>query len=268
MTRNPVVAGRFYPADPSKLKAMVASFAPKPLPQENALACILPHAGYVFSGKVAVQTLASVKIPEACIILGPNHSGLGEPVSIMREGEWKTPLGRLVIHTEIASELMAQSRYLEEDAIAHAEEHSIEVILPLIQELGGKQTRFVPITLASNDELVYKDIAKSIASCLRKAAGNVLVIASSDMSHYEPQKRANDKDQKAIEAILALDDEELIERVRRWDISMCGYIPAAIAVLASKMAGATSAKLLAYQTSGDVSGDYSSVVGYAGIVIH
>lgn len=267
MIRKAVVAGHFYPADPAELKKTIAGLKQKEPVKEKVLACILPHAGYVYSGKVAVHTLASIDIPDICLIVSPNHTGQGVPASIMREGTWETPLGRVAIHTGLADELIARSHYLEEDATAHIFEHSIEVMLPLIQELRGKDFSFVPVTLATEDELVYKDIAKSIADCMKKR-GNVLLIASSDMTHYEPQKQANEKDQKAIEAILALDDEELIERVRRYDISMCGYIPAAIAVCACRMLGSTSAKLLAYQTSGDISEDFSSVVGYAGMIIH
>lgn len=236
--------------------------------KEKAIGCVLPHAGYVYSGKVAVETLNCIEIPSACIIMGPNHTGHGAPASIMDEGAWETPLGKMEINEKLAGLLLKNSKYLERDVVAHASEHSVEVMLPLIQTLWDKAKTFVPIVLATTKELVYKDIARSIAASIKGSKERVLIIASSDMSHYEPQEQANEKDHRAIEAMLALDDEELIKRVEQYDISMCGYIPAAIAVLASKLLGATRAKLASYCTSADASGDYSSVVGYAGIAIY
>jgi hypothetical protein len=235
--------------------------------KEKALACILPHAGYVYSGQVAAKTLSSIALPETCIILGPNHTGFGTPASIMTEGQWQTPLGTMDIDNSSAHSLLARSSYLKEDETAHAYEHSIEVQLPLIKEIKGGNFRFVPIILASEDKLMYKDIAQAIAATIRDAKKDILIIASSDMTHYEPQDRANKKDQRAIEAILALDEKELAERIEHDRISMCGYIPAIITIMAAKLLGAKTARLAAYQTSGDVSGDFSSVVGYAGIVI-
>ena len=268
MIRLPVVAGQFYPSDPQVLKKMIASFGiKKPKDSQKAIACILPHAGYIYSGKVAARGLAEIDIGTSCIILGPNHTGTGALYSLVREGAWKTPLGSVPIDTELADRLLKNSKYLEEDEVAHAYEHSIEVELPLIQEIGRTDFSLVPIILATGDNLVYKDIASAIATAVQQSKYDVTIIASSDMTHYEPQEDANRKDKEAIEALLKLDPKELLEKIDRYQISMCGYIPAVIALMAAKILGAKKARLVAYQTSGDVTGDFSSVVGYASIVI-
>lgn len=273
MIRKPVVAGTtpwnsFYLADPKALRKMIQGLAPKILPRkEKAIACILPHAGYIYSGKVAVETLYALNIPSTCLIIGPNHYGNGAMASIGTEGEWLTPLGTVPIDTALAKNILNNSRYLEDDPVAHAEEHSIEVELPLLQEISGGPLSLVPIALASVDNLVYKDIARAIATAVQKSGKDVLIIASSDMTHYEPHDQAAQKDELAIKAILELDDKKLLAAVNEHGLSMCGCIPAAVAVHAAKLLGAKNAKLVRYQTSGDATGDYSSVVGYAGIII-
>jgi AmmeMemoRadiSam system protein B len=267
MIRKPAVAGQFYPSDPKRLKQLVASFGIKEVTREKAIACLLPHAGYIYSGKVAAEVLSRIEMTDTCIILGPNHTGYGAQSGIMTEGEWLTPFGSVKIDTVLANQLLKNSKYLEEDETAHAYEHSIEVELPLIQEIAKADFSFVPIVLASAEKLVYKDIANAIAISCEKQAKKVMVIASSDMTHYESQKSANSKDKEAIKAILKLDEEELLEKIESLGISMCGYIPAVVAISAAKLLGAKKARLIAYQTSGDVTGDYESVVGYAGIII-
>ena len=227
----------------------------------------MPHAGYIYSGKVAFEVLSKIEVSATCIILGPNHTGYGVPCSIMREGEWETPLGSVKIDSDLAGLLIKNSKFLEEDDKAHIYEHCIEVELPLLQESLKREFTFVPIVLASADDLVYKDIANSIATSVSSSKKNVTIIASSDMTHYESQQSASKKDEEAIKAILKLDAHELLEKIERFGISMCGYMPAVVTILAAKLLGAKKAKLIAYQTSGDVTGDYSSVVGYAGIVI-
>ncbi|MFB3919412.1 AmmeMemoRadiSam system protein B [Candidatus Velamenicoccus archaeovorus] len=268
MIRQPAVAGQFYPSDPQRLKSLIASLLDKKeTKKERAVACVLPHAGYVYSAKVAAAVLSSIDLPDTCVILGPNHTGFGTPAGIMTEGKWQMPFGTIDIDDKMAHSILKRSSYLQEDEVAHAYEHSIEVQLPLIRQIKGATFRFVPIILASDEKLMYKDIAHSIATAVQEAKKDVLIVASSDMTHYEPQKLAMEKDQKAIEAVLALDADGLEERIQRLQISMCGYIPAIVAIMAAKELGARTARLAAYQTSGDVSGDYSSVVGYAGIVI-
>lgn len=268
MTRPPAVAGQFYPADPSALKKLINALAPKTTPAKSrVLACILPHAGYAYSGKVAATTLAQIELGDTCILIGPNHTGYGTPASIMTEGEWLTPLGAVPINPGIASALAKECAYLEDDELAHTYEHSLEVQLPLIQALHNRPFSFVPITLATNDDLVYKKIATSIAKVIQKNPGKITIIASSDLTHYETQTQANKKDEEAIRAILALNPEELLFKVDKLNITMCGAIPTAVALASALELGATQARLAAYQTSGDVTQDYTSVVGYAGIII-
>ncbi|MEK7849282.1 MAG: MEMO1 family protein [Candidatus Omnitrophota bacterium] len=269
MIRKPAVAGQFYPSDPAELIKLINSFGTKDktIVKEKAIACILPHAGYIYSGKVASEVLSSIEVAQTCLIIGPNHSGYGEPSSISRKGEWQTPLGNIKIDTALADELIKNSMYLVDDPVAHANEHSIEVELPLIQELSRKDFAFVPMVLAWAGDLVYKDIVESIVKSIKTLKKNVTIIASSDMTHYESQNSAAHKDEEAIKAILGLNEQGLLEIIERLSISMCGYIPTVITIMAAKKLGAKRASLISYQTSGDVTGDYSSVVGYAGIII-
>ena len=268
MIRKPAVAGQFYPNSPEKLKKLIDSFGIKPIQKkEKIIACLLPHAGYIYSGKVAASVLNAAEIAPTCIILGPNHTGYGVPQSIMKEGEWQTPQGSVKINAELAGLLLNNSKYLEVDELAHVYEHSIEVQLPLIQEISRQSFTFVPIVLASADNLVYKDIANAIAESVKVFKKDVTIIASSDMTHYESQMNANKKDHAAIEAILKLDATQLLKEIEDLGISMCGYMPAVVAIEAARLLGAKGAKLISYQTSGDITGDYAAVVGYAGIVI-
>ncbi len=269
MIRRSAVANQFYPSDPQELKNLIDSFKlhEKQHVKEKAVACILPHAGYIYSGKVAAETLSAIEVPETCIILGPNHSGFGEKYSLMREGEWQTPFGNVKIDTALADELLKNSIYLLDDPIAHTNEHSIEVQLPLIQEVSRRDFSFVPICLAWGAQLVYKNIAEAIVKSIATTKKKVLIIASTDMTHYESHLSASHKDDEAIKSILKFNEQELLEKIERLQISMCGYIPVVITILAARKLGAKRGYLVSYQTSGDVTKDYSSVVGYAGIVM-
>jgi AmmeMemoRadiSam system protein B len=198
--------------------------------------------------------------------MGPNHTGSGKPFSIMTEGSWETPLGEVEIDSGLGSRLLASSRYLEEDRAAHFYEHSIEVQLPFLQYFKP-DFKLVPIVLSYTSGAAYKEIGKELAKAIRESGKKVVIIASSDMTHYEPQASAQKKDTQAIEAILDLDDDELLKRIGKFSITMCGYGPAVSLIAAARELGATSAELVKYQTSGDTSGDYSSVVGCAGIII-
>lgn len=272
MIRKPVVAGQFYPSEPAALKKLISSFnVKKTIKSEKAIACMLPHAGYIYSGKVAASTLKAVEKADTYIILGPNHTGYGAACSIIKHGGWATPFDVVNIDTDIATKVLNNSKYLEEDEQAHAYEHAIEVELPLIQTILGASFTFVPITLATGTDLVYKDISGAIAAAItesvKKSGKKIMIIASSDMTHYEHQNEATKKDEEAIKAILKLDEKLLLEKIERLGITMCGYIPAVVAIMASKLLGADHAELIDYQTSGDTTGDYASVVGYAGIAI-
>jgi AmmeMemoRadiSam system protein B len=264
--RKPVVAGQFYPSSAAELRAMIKGMVNEAAVREDAIGLVAPHAGYIYSGGVAGATISRVRLKDTVIIMGPNHTGMGRPFSIMAEGSWQTPLGEVKIDAELAAEMLAKSEYLEADERAHLFEHSIEVQLPFLQYFKP-DIRLVPIIFGHPDGAVYKEIGREIASAVKEIGREAVIIASSDMSHYEPQASAQKKDQKAIEAMLALDEDELLQRVAEFNITMCGYAPAVSLIAAAKELGATGAELVSYQTSGDVSGDFSSVVGYAGIII-
>jgi len=191
---------------------------------------------------------------------------MGKPLSIMTEGTWKTPLGEVEIDSELGKKILATSSHLEEDYVAHQYEHSIEVQLPFLQYFK-RDFKLVPIVLAYATGAIYKEIGKEIAKAIKALNKEVIIIASSDMTHYEPQESAQRKDNQAIEAILDLNGDELLKRVQELSISMCGYAPVVSLISAAKELGAKEAELVRYQTSGDTTGDYSSVVGYAGIII-
>jgi len=266
MIRNPVVSGQFYPASPSQLKAMIEGLVDKKAVEEEVIGLVSPHAGYIYSGWVAGAVISKIKFKDTFIIMGPNHTGMGKPCSIMTEGVWKTPLGEVEIDSELGKRILATSSYLQEDYAAHQYEHSIEVQIPFLQYFKP-DIRIVPIILAYSSGAVYKEIGREIAKAIKDSNKEVVIIASSDMTHYEPQESAQRKDVQAIEAILDLNEDELLTRIDELDISMCGYAPAVSLISAAKELGATSAELVKYQTSGDTTGDYSAVVGYAGIII-
>jgi len=264
--RNPVVAGQFYPGIASQLNSMIARMVDEGAAREDAIGLVLPHAGYIYSGPVTGATVSRIKIKDTFIIIGPNHTGSGQPFSIMTEGVWRTPLGDVEIDSELGKKVLAMSSYLEEDDVAHEREHSIEVQLPFLQYFK-RGVKFVPIVLGYSTRPVYKEIGREIARAVKESNKEVVIIASSDMTHYESQQSANRKDRQAIEAILELDGDELLRRVQKLDISMCGYAPAVGLISAATDLGAREAELVRYQTSGDTTGDYRSVVGYAGIII-
>ena len=266
MIREPVAAGQFYPGSAEGLRSMLESMVDDRAPKSNAIGIIAPHAGYIYSGMVAGAVISRIKFKDTFVMLGPNHTGQGKEFSIMTEGTWITPLGEVDIDTKLAKQILASSSYLKEDSLAHAYEHSLEVQLPFLQYFKS-DVRIVPIILAQARGGTYKKIGKELARTLKESKRQVVILASSDMTHYEPQESARKKDNVAIEAILNLDEDELLKRVVDLDISMCGYAPAVVLITAAKELGATKAELVKYQTSGDASGDYRSVVGYAGILL-
>ena len=267
--RDPSVADQFYPGRPGAIKKEVERFlekAPSGV-KADAVGVVSPHAGYAYSGSVAARVFSRVNLKKSMVILGPNHTGIGRLFSIMREGAWRLPAGDVEIDTELADIFLDRSPLLKDDLSAHQHEHSIEVQIPIIQALSDTGFKIVPITVMSTRVSELKSLGEAIGSVLKEKAADALIVASSDMTHYEPQDTAKEKDRKAIDAILRMDPEGLMEEVERSRISMCGSAPVAIMLFASKILGATKGELVAYRTSGDVSGDTSSVVGYAGIVI-
>jgi len=266
-TRPPAVAGSFYEASPDRLRAQVQScFAAneKVAAKERFIGAVVPHAGLMYSGHVAAAFYALAELPRRFIILCPNHTGIGHFAAINREGEWRTPLGNVPIDTPLADALMAKSKLLAEDWKAHTREHSLEVQLPFLQQLLGSFT-FVPICLAAPRYALCEEIGNAIAEAARDEP--IGILASSDLNHYENQEATLRKDQRAIDAVLALDPEALWRVVDEEDISMCGFIPTTTMLIAAKKLGAANARLIKHATSGDINGDYSHVVGYAAILI-
>ncbi len=267
MIRNPAVAGQFYPGTPGSLRSMIKGMVDEKATREDGIiGLVSPHAGYIYSGPVAGATISRIKFRDTFIIIGPNHTGKGKPLSIITEGTWKTPLGDIEIDTGLAKKILASSRHLEEDSLAHQYEHSIEVQLPFLQYFKP-DIKLVPIVLGHGSGSIYKEIGREIARAIKELSREVVIIASSDMTHYEPQESAQRKDNRAIGAIMAMNEDELLRRVRELDISMCGFAPVVSLISAAKQLGASHAELVKYRTSGDTTGDYSSVVGYAGIII-
>jgi AmmeMemoRadiSam system protein B len=269
MIRQPAVAGTFYPREPRELLARVQQFLAEGLAENSkeasAIACLVPHAGYVFSGRVAGAVFARIKIPKRVIILGPRHRPGGANFAINSEGAWETPLGRVTINSELAHALMAACPLLVEDNAAHRREHSLEVQLPFLQALS-KEFQFVPIAIGT---LNFDELAKlghAIARVISKLAEPALIVASSDLNHYESEAITHVKDHQAIDQMLALNPHGLHETVRREGITMCGCSAAVSAITAALDLGATRAELVRYATSADVLGDRDDVVGYAGMV--
>lgn len=266
MDRNPAVAGQFYPASSSLLKKELKALMVTEGEKEDAIGVVSPHAGYEYSGIVAGSVLSSIVPKGIYVLLGPDHTGMGKPFSIMARGVWKMPMGDVEIDSELANEILKSTDYVEEDDSAHSYEHSIEVEIPFLQYLK-KNFKIVPIIISRSTLGVYRAIGRAIGKAVERVGKGAVIIASTDLTHYEPQESAVHKDKKAIEAILELDEEALVHRVEEMDISMCGVAPTAVMLTSAKYLGATSAKMVKYQTSGDTSGDYTSVVGYAGILI-
>ena len=281
--RQAAVAGRFYSADPEKLREDVEGYlsagnsflsSPRISPETSsavhspvrALGCIAPHAGYMYSGHVAGAIFSRIEIPQRCVVLCPNHTGMGRPLAIMSEGAWQTPLGDIPIDSQLAAQLKQRCSLLEEDEAAHRAEHSAEVELPFLLARQPGLT-FVPIAVGTGQLEALEQLGLAIANVIAAQPDPVLIVASSDMNHYENDAVTRIKDQLAIEHILRLDPQGLHEVVRQQNISMCGYGPAVTMLTAARELGAKSAELVKYATSGDISGDRNMVVGYAGIVV-
>jgi AmmeMemoRadiSam system protein B len=268
MVRPPAVAGRFYPDQPDQLAEQVASYcaAPAASISRKAIACVVPHAGYRFSGHVAGAVYARLDMPRHFLLLGPRHYPRGEAQAILSEGSWQTPLGRAEIDTALGAEMKQACGALVEDEVAHRDEHAVEVQLPFLQALAG-DFRFVPIALGTRDYGALEALGQAMAGVVAARAEPVLIIASSDMNHYESDEITRKKDSAALDRLLALDPRGLYDVVRREAITMCGVGPAISMLVAARLLGATRGELVRYATSGDVNGDYREVVGYAGCIV-
>ena len=269
MLRKAAVAGRFYPSQPDRLRRDLQEHLGPPRARQPARGVVVPHAGYRYSGGVAGAVFSGIEIPERVLILCPNHTGMGASLSIMPRGEWEIPLGRVPIDEELARRLLHHCPLLTEDAEAHRFEHSLEVQLPFLLHLRP-DLRLAPIALGRHDFPTFRRLGLGIANALRDLPGQpVLVVASSDMNHFEPDAVTRIKDGKAISRILSLDAPGLYEVVRKESISMCGYGPAIAMMYGTEASARTCrAELVRYATSGDAGGGRSEVVGYAGIAIY
>lgn len=267
MRRLPYVAGYFYPAEPEVLVSTIESFLPKKIQAQEAIGLVSPHAGYEYSGPVAAAVYSSVKIPEEVIILAPSHHRIGSLFAVYDKGSWLMPLGEVPIDNLLAELLKEENSKVKSDLEAHRKEHSIEVQIPFLQYFQ-KNLSIVPVLVSH--EAGYEDLVElgqAVASAVKKHGRKVLLVASTDMSHYVSQKMAEELDHKAISFIQKLDARGLFEVVLTFGISMCGFQPTTALLVAAQHLGAKEGRLVRYQTSGDRTGDYREVVGYAGLVI-
>jgi len=266
MKRKPAVAGQFYLASPSGLSREIQRYVDAPAIKEKAIGIVSPHAGLMYSGAVAGALFSRIELPHTVILIGPNHTGRGRPISIMTQGEWEIPTGSLKIDSALTKKIIYRSKVIEEDSVAHSMEHSLEVQLPFILHFSP-ETMIVPIVMMLDSLDTCREVGLSMADAIKDTEYPVTIIASSDMTHYEADSVARTKDKKAIDKILALDPEGLYKVVMEERISMCGIAPTTAMLYAAQKLGSKEAQLVKYMTSGDVSGNYSHVVGYAGIIV-
>jgi AmmeMemoRadiSam system protein B len=269
MIRPPAVSGRFYPSDKKKLALEIEEFTTPGQAEKRrvpVLGCIVPHAGYMYSGHVAGAVYSAIELPARCILLGPRHFPGGEAMAIISEGSWRTPFGDAQIDSDLAAKLKQSCPLLREDRVAHQREHSLEVQIPFLQHLA-LNLRFVPVVLATHRYPDLEALGHAVAQVIAAQKDPVLLIASTDMNHYESDTITRAKDRKAIDRVLELDPRGLYDTVNSEDISMCGYAATVAMLVAMRDLGATHAELVRYATSGDITGDRDEVVGYAGLVI-
>jgi len=274
--RNPVVAGRFYPADRNILQEELKSFLVSKQKIKNAFAIIAPHAGYMYSGKTAGITYASINVPDVVIVMCPNHTGLGYPISLHPAQSWTTPLGPIDVDTEMLKKIKAKLPQAEFDTGAQLKEHSLEVQVPFIQ-MCNPNAKIVPLTLANMPFAIIQKLGLVLSEIIieeeSRTGKRPLIVASSDMTHFESTKSAKTKDMRAIEQIKAFDTKGFLEAIETHDITLCGLYPISVTLEAAnnyaRSKGVTmSAELIDYTNSGAVTGDENEVVAYAGLVLH
>jgi len=265
MLRQAAVAGQFYSADPVLLRRQILELTPAAASRQ-ALGIVSPHAGYLYSGAIAAATFARVTIPNRVVIIGPNHHGFGHPAAIYADGSWETPLGAVRVDADFAGRLLQRCPQTGADSAAHRFEHSLEVQIPFLQ-VRNPGARIVPVCLGHLPLAELLELGEGLAALVAADPRPTLVVASSDMTHYETGEVARGKDQLAIDRILALDPEGLYRTVRERRISMCGVLPTVVLLAAARVLGTAGAELIRYGNSGDVTGDQQEVVGYAGLAI-
>lgn len=264
--REPSYAGQFYPADPETLRGTIRSFFEKTDPLLQAKAVVVPHAGYIYSGSVTGKVLSAVQVPRRIILLGPSHTGLGEALALSPDTAWHSPLGTVSIDSELNRSLLEACPELREDTIAHLREHSLEVQVPFLQMIRP-DCRISAICIGTSDYASLKALGHGIALAIQAMDSPVMLMASSDMTHYESAETAARKDRLAIDRILALDPRGLYSTVIENNITMCGFAPTISILVACLDIGASTARLIDYTNSGEASGDYRQVVAYAGLAI-
>lgn len=267
MIRQPVVAGRFYPGDPEALRREVAAYLAEAGSAAPTLLAMAPHAGYVYSGSVAGRTLGAASLADTVLLLGPNHTGRGERLAVWASGAWRVPGCDVAVDADLAQAFMTADARLAPDVVAHLDEHSLEVLLPFLCVKNPDNLRIVPVAVAEPDPNVLRQVAEAMAGVLAGRAEPVSIVVSSDMSHYVPQETAKRRDALALTRVLELDPDGLYRVVREAGITMCGVMPMVLGLHLAKALGAREAVAAAYATSGEASGDYSQVVGYAGVLV-
>ncbi len=266
MIRQPVVAGQFYQSDPVKLRSDLDSLISVRDEKTDALGVISPHAGYMYSGNVMGDLFSRINAPDTAIILAPSHTGMGAPYSVWPGGAWITPLGESKVETGLVDKLVSACSLLEKDCDAHLQEHSAEVILPFLQYINPG-IKIVVIVICSRSLRDLKEIGKAVSGVVKEHCPKALVVASSDMTHQEPAESAEKKDNIALGQVFALNEDGLHEKVTGMHITMCGVSPSVSMLACSKERGASRAYLTKYENSGYATGDYRSVVGYAGVIV-
>lgn len=265
MVRQPAVAGKFYSSDPVRLREELSGMMPQGH-AEKVVGIVAPHAGYVYSGKAAGQVYAQIEVPDTVLVLGPNHTGAGTAASLAPSGQWLTPLGPVPVQGLLSELILKHAPMVREDAAAHRFEHSLEVQLPFLQHRNARVS-LAALCLALRDFDSISRCGEGIAAAISEFGAEVLIVASSDMTHYESAASAKAKDDLALERIAGMDPEGLFRVCREKEITMCGVVPTCVMLVAAKAMGATSSRLVCYTNSGEVNGDFQSVVGYAGLTV-
>jgi len=266
MIRKAQFAGNWYPGNPGALRADLSTYLGQGADGKKSVAVVAPHAGYMYSGPVAGAVYARVEVPEIVVVLAVNHRGVGAPAAVMAAGSWETPLGRVPVEEDFVLRLMRNTALLQDDARAHEKEHSLEMHLPFLQQ-RNPGFRLVPICLQQLSYPACLELGGGLAKTIKESPRGVLLVASTDMTHFETRESARKKDMTAIQRVLEVDPEGLYQTVQKSRISMCGYIPTTAVLCACRELGVRKGELVRYTTSGEVSGDFSSVVGYAGILL-
>jgi MEMO1 family protein len=265
-TRSPAVAGRFYPGDEKSLRLAIQELTGDvPTEKKKVLAAVSPHAGYIYSGGVAAKTLCGIEVPETVILLGPNHTGQGAPVGLSTS-TWEMAMGDVPVDDDFIEELLQETEYIEKDELAHQYEHSLEVQIPFLQ-MAQPKLSIVPISISHVSYKLLDEIGLALAEVIKRSNKEVLLVASSDMTHYEPREAAEKKDQYVLKKLADMDPSILYRSVTGHRISMCGIMPVTVALITALELGATKTELIHYTDSGEITGDTDQVVGYAGVLI-